>query len=173
MKCTLELAKLTRRDLLRVGGMIGSVGVAVALGLGGFMQVAAQPAQLVMREPDEKVEETINRLFGNRSIAPADGKVKLEAPLIAENGAVVPVTVEADLPMTPQNYVKSIYIIADNNRRPLNAKFSLTPEAGQATISTNIRLAQSTDLRAVVEMNHGALYMVKQAVKVTVGGCGG
>jgi sulfur-oxidizing protein SoxY len=75
--------------------------------------------------------------------------------------------------MTPQNYVKSIYIIADNNRRPLNAKFSLTPEVGQATISTNIRLAQTTDVRAVVEMNDGALYMVKQAVKVTVGGCGG
>jgi len=173
MKCTLDLAKLTRRDLLRAGGMIGSAGVAVALGFGGFMRVAAQPAQLGMPKPDEKVEETINRLFGNRSIASADGKVKLEAPLIAENGAVVPVTVEADLPMTPQHYVKSIYIIADNNRRPLNAKFSLTPEAGQATISTNIRLAQSTDVRAVVEMNDGTLYMVKQAVKVTVGGCGG
>jgi len=173
MKCTLDMAKLTRRNLLRAWGIIGSTGVIVSLGLGGFMQVAAQQAQLGMPKPDEKVEDTINRLFGNRSIAPADGKVKLEAPLIAENGAVVPVTVEADLPMTPQNYVKSIYIIADNNRRPLNAKFSLTPEVGQATISTNIRLAQTTDVRAVVEMNDGALYMVKQAVKVTVGGCGG
>jgi predicted secreted protein len=34
-------------------------------------------------------------------------------------------------------------------------------------------LAQTTDLRAVVEMNHGALYMVQREVKVTVGGCGG
>jgi sulfur-oxidizing protein SoxY len=167
------MAELTRRDLLRAWGVIGSAGMAVSLGLGGFIQVAAQQTQLGMPQPDEKVEATINRLFGNRSIAPADGKVKLEAPLIAENGAVVPVTVQADLPMTPQEYVKSIYIIADKNRRPLNAKFSLTPEAGQATISTNIRLAQSTDLRAVVEMNHGALYMVKREVKVTVGGCGG
>jgi sulfur-oxidizing protein SoxY len=126
-----------------------------------------------MPQLEEKVEATIDRLFGHRPIALADGKVKLEAPLIAENGAVVPVTIAADLPMTPQEYVKSIYIIADKNRRPLNAKFSLTPEVGQATIATNIRLAQTTDLRAVVEMNHGALYMVKQAVKVTVGGCGG
>src|SRR5215471_9383077 len=100
MKCRLDLARLTRRDLLRAGGMIGSAGVAVALGLGGFMQVAAQQAQRGMPQPDEKVDETINRLFGNRSIAPAEGKVKLDAPLIAENGAVVPVTVEADLPMT-------------------------------------------------------------------------
>lgn len=173
MKCTLDMAKLTRRDLLRAWGVIGSAGMAASLGLGGFMQVAAQPAQLGMPQPEEKVDATINRLFGNRPIAPADGRVKLEVPIIAENGAVVPVTVEADLPMTPQEYVKSIYIIADKNRRPMNAKFSLTPEVGQATISTNIRLAQTTDLRAVVEMNHGALYMVKREVKVTVGGCGG
>ena len=172
MKCTLAIAKLTRRDLLRAWG-IGSVGVAVSLGLGGFTKVAAQQAQLGMPQPDEKVDATINRLFGNRSIAPGDGKVKLDAPLIAENGSVVPVTVEADLPMTPQEYVKSIYIIADKNRRPLNTRFSLAPEAGKAAISTNIRLARTTDLRAVVEMNHGALYMVKRAVKVTVGGCGG
>ena len=173
MKSQSAMAKLTRRDLLRAWGVIGSAGMAVSLGLGGLMQVVAQPAQPGMPQPEEKVDATINRLFGNRSFSPADGKVKLEAPLIAENGAVVPVTVEADLPMTPQAYVKSIYIIADKNRRPLNAKFSLTPEAGQATISTNIRLAQTTDLRAVVEMNHGALYMVKREVKVTVGGCGG
>jgi sulfur-oxidizing protein SoxY len=81
--------------------------------------------------------------------------------------------VEADLPMTPQKYVKSIYIISDKNRRPLNAKFSLTPEVGKAAISTNIRLAGTTDLRAIVEMNDGALYMAKQEVKVTIGGCGG
>src|SRR5215831_17344120 len=173
MKYTLTMRKLTRRDLLRAGGMIGAAGVAVALGLGGFMRVAAQPAQLGMPKPDEKVEETIKRLFGNRSISPAAGKVKLEAPLIAENGSVVPVTVEADLPMTPQKYVKSIYIISDKNRRPLNAKFSLTPEVGKAAISTNIRLAGTTDLRAIVEMNDGALYMAKQEVKVTIGGCGG
>lgn len=170
MKLTLAMAKLTRRDLLRALGIIGSTGVAVSLGLGGFTKVAAQEAQLGMPQPEEKVDATINRLFGNRSISPADGKVKLEAPLIAENGAVVPVTVEADLPMTPQKYVKSIYIIADKNRRPLNAKFSLTPQLAKATISTNIRLAQTTDVRAVVEMDDGALYMVKRAVKVTIGG---
>jgi len=169
----MKMRKLTRRDLLRALGIIGSAGVAVSLGLGGVMEVAAQQAQLGAPQPDEKVDATIKRLFGNRSISPADGKVKLEAPFIAENGSVVPVTVEADLPMTPQKHVKSIYIISDKNRRPLNAKFSLTPEVGKAAISTNIRLAETTDVRAVVEMNDGALYMVKQEVKVTVGGCGG
>jgi sulfur-oxidizing protein SoxY len=169
----MNLRKLTRRDLFRALGIIGSTAVAVSLGLGGFREVAAQQTQPGMPKPDEKVDATIKRLFGNRSISPADGKVKLEAPLIAENGSVVPVTVEADFPMTPQKYVKSIYIISDKNRRPLNAKFSLTPEVGKAAVSTNIRLAGTTDVRAVIEMNDGALYMAKQEVKVTIGGCGG
>jgi sulfur-oxidizing protein SoxY len=169
----MKIERLTRRELLRALWIIGSASVAVSLGLGGFMKVAAQQSPLGMPQPDEKVDATIKRLFGNRSISAVAGKVKIEAPLIAENGSVVPVTVETDLPMTPQKYVKSIYIISDDNRRPLNAKFSLTPEIGKAGISTNIRLAGTTNVRAVVEMNDGALYIAKQEVKVTVGGCGG
>ena len=75
--------------------------------------------------------------------------------------------------MTKDSYVKNIYIIADKNRRPMNAKFSLTPEAGKASVSTNIRLAATTDVRVIAEMNTGALYEAKREVKVTVGGCGG
>jgi sulfur-oxidizing protein SoxY len=97
----------------------------------------------------------------------------MELPLIAENGAVVPISVEIDVPMTPQSYVKSIYIISDKNRRPLNARFSLTPAMGQASIGTNLRLGESTDVRAVAEMSDGTLLMTKREVKVTVGGCGG
>ncbi|HEY7495902.1 MAG TPA: thiosulfate oxidation carrier protein SoxY, partial [Candidatus Tectomicrobia bacterium] len=100
MPFTLAMAKRTRRDLLRALGLIGATGVAVSLGLGGFRKVTAQQARLGMPQPDESVDATLNRLFGNRPLSPGDGKVKLEAPLIAENGSVVPVTVEADLPMT-------------------------------------------------------------------------
>jgi len=164
---------LTRRAFVRILGGFGVMAATVSAGLLSLKSGWAQTAPLGTPQPGEKVDETMKRLFGNRSLAPGDGKVKLEAPLIAENGAVVPVTVEADLPMTPQKYVKSVYIISDKNRRPLNAKFSLTPQAGKASVSTNIRLADTTDVRAVVEMNDGTLYMVKQEVKVTVGGCGG
>lgn len=164
---------LTRRTFIRSLGSIGVVTVAVSPGLLGLKMAWGQGAPLGVPQPDEKVEATMKRLFGNRAIGPGEGKVKMEAPLIAENGAVVPVTVDADLPMTPEKYVKSVYVISDKNRRPLNAKFSLSPLAGKASVSTNIRLAETTDVRAVVEMNDGTLYMVKQEVKVTVGGCGG
>lgn len=173
MKFKIDEQGPTRRDVLRSFGTVGLAGIAISLGLGASVTARAQTAPLGAPLPGEKVEETMKRLFGNRPVAPGEGKVKFEAPLIAENGSVVPVTVEADFPMTPQRYVKSIYIISDKNRRPLNAKFSLVPEAGKASFSANIRLAETTDVRAVVEMNDGALYMVKQEVKVTVGGCGG
>ena len=85
----------------------------------------------------------------------------------------VPVAVEVTSPQTAQSYVKSIYIIADKNRRPLNAKFNLTPAAGLAYVGTNLRLGESTDVRAVAEMSDGTLLAAKREVKVTVGGCGG
>jgi sulfur-oxidizing protein SoxY len=69
--------------------------------------------------------------------------------------------------------VKAIYVISDKNRRPLNAKFMLTPASGQAFVGTNLRLGESTDVRAVAELSDGTLLAAKREVRVTVGGCGG
>jgi sulfur-oxidizing protein SoxY len=123
--------------------------------------------------PEEKVEETLKRLFGNRPIRDAAGAIKLDLPLIAENGAVVQAAVEVQSPMTPADHVKTIYIISDKNRRPLNAKFTLSPLTGAAVIGTNLRLGETTDVRAIAELSTGTLLQAKREVKVTVGGCGG
>lgn len=162
----------SRRRTLKLLGAAGVAASAVSLGM--LLPVNTAMAQgLGMPLPDEKVAETIQRLFGGRTLQDAGERIKFDAPLIAENGAVVPLRIDADLPMTADNYVKNIYVIADKNRRPLNAKFSLTPDAGKASMATNIRLASTTDVRVIAEMNTGALYETKREVKVTVGGCGG
>jgi sulfur-oxidizing protein SoxY len=165
---------MSRRTALQ---LLGGAAIAGGVALAGLVpQVGrAQSAEAALGMPlaDEKVADTLKRLFGGRPIQPAGDKVKFEAPLIAENGAVVPVRIEAELPMTREDYVRNIYIIADKNRRPLNAQFTLTPEAGKAVVGTNIRLASTTDVRAIVETSKGALYEAKREVKVTVGGCGG
>ena len=119
------------------------------------------------------MQDALKRVFGNRPMKDAAGAVKLEMPLIAENGAVVPVAVEVASPMTPQNYVKNIYIVADKNRIPIVARATLSPEAGKAFVGANIRLGETTDVRAIVEQSDGTLLMAKREVKVTVGGCGG
>ncbi len=162
---------LSRRGLLK------SAGVLAAAGLLGPVLAVPRPAQaqgnLANLGPEEPVEATMKRLFGGRPLKDGSSAIKLELPIIAENGAVVPISVEVASPMTPQNYVKTIYIISDKNRRPMNARFTLTPAMGQAFVAANLRLGESTDVRAIAELSDGTLLQAKRDVKVTIGGCGG
>ena len=163
---------VSRRSVLRALGLLG-VAAAAAPFLVGAPRSAVGQGGLGALQPEEKVDATLKRLFGGRPIRDGSGVIKLELPLIAENGAVVPITVEVQSPMTSANYVKHIYIISDKNRRPLNAKFTMTPEMGAASVGANLRLGESTDVRAIAELSDGTLLMAKREVKVTVGGCGG
>jgi len=157
---------MTRRSAL---GTLGALGMAAAAG------ALAEPRPAVAQAlgQQETVEAGLKRLFGARPIKDGSALVKLEVPLIAENGAVVPVAVEVNSPMTPANYVKHIYVVADKNRIPLVSRITLTPEAGQAYAGENVRLGETGDVRAIVEQSDGTLLQVRREVKVTVGGCGG
>jgi len=170
MNDTQQTHSKQRRHALK---LIGGAGVAAMIPLGLLPGAAAAATGLGMPKPDEKLEQALERLFGKRPLQPAGDKLKVEMPLIAENGAVVPVRVESSLPMEANNYIKNIYIITDKNRRPLNARLSLTPDAGKLSIGTNIRMASTSDVRVIAEMSDGSLWQFKQEVKVTVGGCGG
>jgi len=121
--------------------------------------------------PEEPVDKTLQRLFGSRPLKDGSQVMTLELPLIAEDGGNVAISVEVKSPMTPQSYVKAVYVLSDKNPRPLNAKFNLTPACGQAYVATNIRLADTGDVRAVAELQDGALFMVKRSVRVVVAGC--
>ena len=161
---------LTRRSVL---GRLGAAGVALAVGaLRSPAPAAAQgsPPALGLQE---SVQDGLKRVFGTRPIKDGAAVIKLDIPPIAENGAVVPVSVEVTAPMTPASYVKHIWIVADKNRIPIVARATLTPEAGQAFVGANIRLGETTDVRAIVEQSDGTLLMARREVKVTVGGCGG
>jgi sulfur-oxidizing protein SoxY len=171
MERRLSQTFLTRRALLRILGAVGLGGLAAPYL--GVPPLALAQGNLGNLEPEESVDATMKRLFGGRPIKDGSSVIKLDLPLIAENGAVVPVSIEVTAPQTPQSYVKSIYIISDKNRRPLNAKFNLSLILGQPYIGTNLRLGESTDVRAIAQMNDGTLLMAKREVKVTVGGCGG
>ncbi len=110
-------------------------------------------------------EAAIKALLGDKPIAPSDDIV-LKVPDIAENGAVVPVTVSTSIAD-----VRRISLIIDLNPNPLSASFTLLPGA-VADISTRIKMGQSSDVRAIVETDTSAFFTSK-SVKVTIGGCGG
>jgi sulfur-oxidizing protein SoxY len=134
-------------------------------------KVKAQAAALGMPQPDELVDATLKRLFGNRVFQRGDDKLRVELPQIAEDGGSVAIAIDSSLPVSGAVQVSRIYIISDKNRRPMLAKFSFTPESGRASVATSVRLATSTDVRVVAEMSDGTLYAVSKHVRVTISGC--
>ena len=104
-------------------------------------------------------------LLGTDVMAPTD-QITLKAPEIAENGAVVPVSIKTTL----QN-VESISIVVEKNPRPMVATFEI-PSGTLADISSRIKMAETSDVTAVVKTSDG-LYSTAKQVKVTIGGCGG
>jgi sulfur-oxidizing protein SoxY len=121
--------------------------------------------------PEEPIAETMKRLFGGRPIKDGAALITIDMPLIAEDGASVPIAVAVKSPMTPENHVKAIYILSEKNPRPLNVKIGLTPAAGQAYVATNLRLADSGPVRVVAEIGDGTLWIATRDVRVTVAGC--
>ena len=112
----------------------------------------------------KEVSASLDALLGMSAVETST-KINIKAPDIAENGAVVPVTVSTDLPAT------SITILAPNNPSPLIANFKLSREA-VPYVSTRIKMGKTGDIVAVVKAG-GKLYTTKKTVKVTIGGCGG
>lgn len=102
-----------------------------------------------------------------------EGQVSLTTPEIAENGNTVPISVEVDSPMTEENHVKSVMVLADGNPNPEVITFNFTAASGVATAKTRIRLAKTQNVIAVAKMSDGSVHMAKNQVKVTIGGCGG
>ena len=117
------------------------------------------------------LDEALKKIMGNAK--PADGKISLELPEIAENGNTVPFTLSVDSPMTETNYVKSMHIFAGGNPQVDVASFNFTPESGKAAASSRMRLAKTQDVVVVAELSDGKFLLGKRIVKVTIGGCGG
>jgi sulfur-oxidizing protein SoxY len=109
-------------------------------------------------------------LFQDRPILAGDGVIQLDAPYRAQDAAIVPITMAAEIPQTAERYIKTITLIVDNNPAPVASVFHLTPHSGSATISTRLRVDAYTNVRAVAETNDGKLFMAAKFVKAS-GGC--
>lgn len=154
---------MKRRVFLK--GTIASSAVAVAVGAG-----ILSPRQVLAAWPKsafeaKSVNDALKGIFGS-DLAPASGDIQVDAPDIAENGAVVPVTVK-----TSMSNVESISIISEKNQTPLVANFNMSSKAS-GFVSTRIKMGESSNVIAVVKAN-GKLYSARKEVKVTIGGCGG
>lgn len=154
---------MKRRVFLKGTLASGAVAVAVGAGLLSPRQVLAAWPKSAFEARD--VSAALNGLYGS-DLAPASTDIQVDAPDIAENGAVVPVTVKTSL-----SNVESISIISEKNQTPLVASFNMTPTT-EGYISTRIKMGQSSNVIAVVKAG-GKLHSARKEVKVTIGGCGG
>ena len=152
-----------RRKFLK--SAVGLGGIAAAIGTGLLMPQRAIAAYLEDAFHATDVSAALIGAEGSDQHTPSD-QIKLKAPDIAENGAVVPITVSSTLPD-----IESISIIATENPSPLAASFKLS-SMSEGYVSTRIKMGKTSNVIAVVKSG-GKLYSATQEVKVTIGGCGG
>jgi sulfur-oxidizing protein SoxY len=150
------------RQLSRRAALIIGAGGA-ALTLLGWDEKALASAK--------EAADQIAKFTGGKT--PDKGKIAIELPEIAENGNTVPLAISVDAPMTADDYVSEVLVVAEGNPNPGVATFHFTPMSGKADASTRIRLAATQNIVVVAKTSKGAFYTGQKLVKVTIGGCGG
>jgi sulfur-oxidizing protein SoxY len=151
---------LNRRDLLT-----HSTKVAALLATAGLLPQAAQAAYNTQAFDVKTMAELMKVLGGS---APVESKdVSVTAPDIAENGAVVPITVATSLPGA-----KRLLVLVEKNPNVLCALFEVS-DAVDASFATRVKMGQSSNVYSVAMMGDGKVFFAQKEVKVTLGGCGG
>jgi len=153
------------RRLVLKGAVAGGL---AGLALGSFPFPAFADADAKDWPADafkQKTEaDALKALYGKS--AEASDKVSLDAPEIAENGAVVPISVTSTLPG-----VTGIAVLVLENPNTLAAAYKI-PAGSNAMVASRLKMAKTSKVVAVVESG-GKLFSATKEVKVTVGGCGG
>jgi sulfur-oxidizing protein SoxY len=146
---------LTRRELFLAGAA-------------GFVSATIVSPAKASDEVDEAAE-LIKRLTGRT--ATASDRLHLVMPRTFPNGYTVPLNVDIDSPMTENDYVRSVRVVAPRNPLIEVATFQFVPQRSQPRVSTRIRLAEPQDVLAFAELNDGTLLMTKTWVDVATNGC--
>ena len=153
----------TRRTFLQASMAAGTIAIATSAGLLSPRTVlAAWPKQAFNAK---SMADAMKAIAGS-SNATDSKDITVEAPDIAENGAVVSVTVKSKAPKTEQ-----ISVLVPENGNPLCASY-LTSDAIDGFVTGRIKMRKTSDVVALVKAD-GKLLTAKKPVKVTLGGCGG
>jgi sulfur-oxidizing protein SoxY len=117
----------------------------------------------------EDADEAIQKITGNAKIQ--EGRVTLTIPPLIENGNLVVLKVSVESPMTANDYVKAIHVIAEGNPLPNIFTAYLTPRSGAANITTRVRLADSQRVWAIAQMSNGSFWQGSAETLVTLSAC--
>ena len=154
--------KITRRNFI---SRLVSGSTIILASVGGLLKPLLAYADRNMDAFSAETEaDALAEFFPGLEVTPSDA-ITIGVHDLVENGAVVPVKVNTDLPN-----VESITILVEKNPNPLIANFNLSP-ACTGFIATRIKVAEPSMITAVVKSN-GKLFSTKKFVEVVEGGCG-
>jgi sulfur-oxidizing protein SoxY len=149
-----------RRGLLQASGL-----VVAGLAAGLLRPIAALAATWNKEAFSAKNAADALKNIGAAGAEPSNAIV-IEAPQIAENGAVVPVEVMSNIAGT-----SSIAVLIDKNPFPLAGKFDFG-EGALPFVKVNLKMGETSEVRVVATAG-GRNYVATKEIKVTIGGCGG
>ncbi len=162
---------------------------AVLTGTAALMTVSVLPKSFASAAINDSVARWLAQILGPRGEEPTfdstehsfddilsgqpieEGGIALDVPNVAENGAQVPITIHVDSPMTEDDHVTAIHIVATRNPTPGIGTFRLTPALARAEVTTRIRLAEGQEILVLAELSDGRVRRVAAEIAVTLGGC--
>lgn len=146
--------KLSRRTYLSVLGLLGVSNWIV-------------PGLAMAKKPEAM--EAIAKIVGSSPIR--DGRVKLIIPPLVESGNLVVLKLSIESPMTANDYVKAVNVIAEGNPLPNIFTAYFTPRSGRAELTTRVRLADSQRVWAIAQMSDGSFWQGYADTLVTLSAC--
>jgi len=156
---TFEQARISRRDVLKLGG----AAVVTALLAGLPLPAGASP-----REAKQRLTEL------TKGADLQKGKIEIDLPPLTQDGKRTRIHLTVDSPMTETDFVKAVHVLAERNTVPDIASYFFGPMSGKVDITTRIRVAKSQTIIVAAEMNDGSVYYAKARCNVArgAGGCG-
>jgi sulfur-oxidizing protein SoxY len=155
---------MTRRLILNGAGFLALADLGI---------ISFHPATALAAANDKYPDDAFRQKDGNEAIkllygrtAEPSDKIKLDAPEIAENGAVVPISVSTTLAD-----VTTVSFVVPENPNPLAAYYRIPPGT-MPNIANRLKMAKTSSVIVIVEAG-AKLYSASREVKVTIGGCGG
>ena len=146
--------KLSRRMYLSALGLLGISSWIV-------------PSLTMAKKPEAM--EAIAKIVGSNPIR--DGRVKLVIPPLVESGNLVVLKLSIESPMTVNDCVKAVHVIAEGNPLPNIFSAYFTPRSGRAELTTRVRLADSQRVWAVAQMSDGSFWQGYADTLVTLSAC--
>lgn len=141
-----------------------AITAALVLGFVGGQVRAQAPAE------EDPWPSLAQQIFKGRPVTDSDAILSIDAPLRAEDAAVVPISLHSLLPDDDTRRIRTVTLVIDENPSPVAAAFSLGENSGIRNISTRVRIDSYTKIHAIATMADGSLLATERFVKAA-GGC--